>query len=214
MASKLRPAALGCRSHSGWAAVVGLGGSLKNPEVLDRRRVELADAAIRGSKQPYHFAEPMKVPDAEAFLERCTKSTAALAIAALQGAIGDLERRGYAAVVFGITLASGRALPELKAILASHALIHTAEGEFYREQLRSAARRSGLAVSEMRERELYDRASARLGIARAELEHRVAELGKKVGPPWSQDQKCAALAAWLALAGMQSGGHASGRQSA
>jgi len=34
-----------------------------------------------------------------------------------------------------------------------------------------------------------------------QLERRVADLGKPLGPPWSQDQKCAALAAWLALSG-------------
>jgi hypothetical protein len=31
------------------------------------------------------------------------------------------------------------------------------------------------------------------------LKHRITELGKPVGPPWSQDQKLAALAAWLSL---------------
>jgi hypothetical protein len=33
------------------------------------------------------------------------------------------------------------------------------------------------------------------------LQRRVAELGKPIGPPWTQDQKFAALVAWLALVG-------------
>lgn len=200
MPQPTRRAALGCRSHSGWAAIVALGGSVQSPEVLRRTRIEIADPAIRGSKQPYHFAEQMEFLQAETFLAQCAESTARLANDALRGILDSLNTRDYHAAAFGITLASGRALPDLKAILASHALIHTAEGEFYRDQLRSAARSCGLAVTQVKERELYDCAPNRLGLARADLERRVTELGKAIGPPWSQDQKCAALVAWLALA--------------
>ena len=192
-------AALGCRSHSGWAVMVALTGPLDSPQVVERRRIEIADASIRGSKQPFHAAEPMPFPAAEAFLKRCTDCTTELAIEALRTAIADLRTRGYQATNFGITLGSGRALPELKAILASHALIHTAEGEFYRDGLMRAAKNFRLNISGIKEKELYEQASARLRIPSAELERRVSELGKPLGPPWSQDQKHAALAAWLAL---------------
>jgi hypothetical protein len=33
----------------------------------------------------------------------------------------------------------------------------------------------------------------------SELERRVQEMGKPLGPPWTQDQKYAALVAWMAL---------------
>src|SRR5258708_3996478 len=49
-------AALGFRAHSGWAVGVVVTGSRSNLEVLERRRIEIADAAIPGSKQPYHAA--------------------------------------------------------------------------------------------------------------------------------------------------------------
>lgn len=200
MPQPIRSAALGCRAHSGWAAIVALGGSVRSPEVLRRTRIEIADPAIRGSKQPYHFAEQMEHRAAEAFLAQCAQSTTQLTNDALRGILDSLTARAYRPATFGITLASARPLPELKAILASHALIHTAEGEFYRDQLRSAARSFGLAVTQVKERELLDRASTRLGLPPAGLERHIIELGKSVGPPWSQDQKCAALVAWLALA--------------
>ena len=146
----------------------------------------------------------MSFSDAEAFLERCTHSTSRLATEALQGAIDDLRTRGYKPASFAITLGSGRALPALKSILASHALIHTAEGEFYRDELKKAAAHCGLALTSIKERELYEQASAHFRIPLDQLERRVADLGKPLGPPWSQDQKCAALVAWLALSGSRS----------
>ena len=196
-------AALGCRSHSGWAAVVALAGPADSPQVIDRRRIEICNAGLRGSKQPYHTAEPMPFSDAQAFLERCARSTLPLATDALQATIGEIQERGYKAAQFGITLASGRPLPTLKNILASHALIHTAEGEFYRTALTNAARQCGLAILTIKERELYERASAHFRISGEQLEQRVTGLGKPLGPPWSQDQKYAALIAWLALSGAE-----------
>ena len=205
MSRALPLAALGCRSHSGWAAVVALAGPAASPQVIDRRRIEICDTGLRGSKQPYHTAEPMPFADAQAFLERCAGRTSRLATDALQASIGDVHARGYQAAKFGITLASGRALPPLKNILASHALIHTAEGEFYRAALTNAARQCGLSIVSIKERELYERASAHFRISADQLEQRVTGLGKLLGPPWSQDQKYAALMAWLALSGAEIG---------
>ncbi len=100
----------------------------------------------------------------------------------------------------GITLGSGRALPALEKVLASHALIHTAEGEFYRNVVAEAGEHCGLPVLGVKEREIFERAASHLKVDAAELERRVAILGKPIGPPWTQDQKYAALVAWLALA--------------
>ena len=181
--------------------MVALAGPPDSPHVIDRRRIEIADTEIRGSKQPYHAAEPMDFPDAEAFLKRCARSTSRLAVHSLRSAIDDVRARGYQASDLGVTLGSGRPLPALKAILSSHALIHTAEGEFYREEMLKAGKRCGLSVLGVKERELFDRASLHFRMPLDELDRRVAELGKPLGPPWTQDQKCAALIAWLALSG-------------
>jgi hypothetical protein len=91
-------------------------------------------------------------------------------------------------------------LPGLRDVLASHALIHAAEGELFREVLREASRRCGLGVLEVKERDLEDLAAQALQGGAAEWRRRLAEWGKALGPPWTQDQKRAALGAWLALA--------------
>jgi hypothetical protein len=195
----VRRAALGLRAHSGWAALVALAGSSESAEVIDRRRIETADSSIRGSKQPFHAAEPLKQQDAEALIQKCTESTRRLSRDALKAAIGDLRAKGFEACACGVILGSGRSLPALEAILASHALLHTAEGEFYRQALVEAGEHCGLRVVGVKEREAYEQGAAQLGLSVAVLEKRVAELGRGIGPPWTQDQKYAALVGWMAL---------------
>jgi hypothetical protein len=196
-------AAIGLRAHSGWAALVALVGSSASPAVIFRRRIETADPAIRGSKQPFHAAESLKLPDAEALIKKCTESTRRLSRQALQTAIGDLRGKGYEVIGCGVILGSGRPLPALEAILASHALLHTAEGEFYRLALVEAGEHCGLAVAGVKEREAYEQAAAQLHISTDELQSRIAALGRGIGPPWTQDQKYAALVGWLALNGIE-----------
>jgi hypothetical protein len=196
----VRRAALGLRAHSGWAALVALAGSSESAMVVTRRRIETADPSIRGSKQPFHAAEPLKLQDAEALIMKCTESTRRLSREALQAAIGELRAKGFEVCGCGVILGSGRSLPALEAILASHALLHTAEGEFYRQALVEAGEHCGLRVVGVKERDAYEQGAARLGLSVVVLEKRIAELGRGIGPPWTQDQKYAALVAWLSLA--------------
>src|SRR5215831_4914551 len=127
-----RIAALGCRAHSGWAAIVVIAGTPDAPEVVSRRRIENADAGI---KQPYHAAEPLPFEEAKALIRTCTEGTRQLTRKAIRGLLDDMLEKGYKIAGCGVALGSGRTLPELKSILASHALLHTAEGEFYRHAL-------------------------------------------------------------------------------
>ena len=197
----LHCAALGFRAHSGWAAVVVLGGPASSPVVVDRRRIEIADPKIRGSKQPFHAAEPLDFKDAEKLIQRCTDSTRLLALNAVRAVLDDIQKKGYQVVGCGLLTGSGRPLPGLEAILASHPLLHAAEGEFFREALVCASERCGLPVTRVRERELLEHASVVLSLPADKMQRRIAELGQSIGPPWAQDQKQAALVAWLALAG-------------
>src|SRR5271167_3609190 len=90
-----RRASLGLRAHSGWAALVAVAGSAESGMVVIRRRIETADPNIRGSKQPFHTAEPLDLPDAEALIKTCTDSTRRLSRQALKTAIGDLREKGF-----------------------------------------------------------------------------------------------------------------------
>jgi len=98
-------------------------------------------------------------------------------------------------------LASGRALPPLEEILESHALIHTADGELFREALADACAQCKLPLQRVKEKKLLAEATHSLGQTEPTLVKQLAELGQTFDAPWTQDEKLATLAAWLALSG-------------
>jgi hypothetical protein len=181
--------ALGFRAHSGWAALIAIAGTIDAPRVLDRRRIIIADPEIPGSKQPYHAAAALPFPDAEALLRRAVASSRALAAEAISATVEALQARGHEVAACAVLTGSGKALPALDRVLASHALIHTAEGEMFREALRWAANECRLPVTALREKDLSASSLERIG-----------SLGRLIGPPWTQDQKHPAVAALTALA--------------
>lgn len=194
-------AAVGLRAHSGWAALVAVTGTPRSPEILLRRRIELADPEVPGSKQPYHAAEGKALAAAQKIVGRCAADARRLAGCAFEEALAELENGKHPAAACGLLLASGRPLPALEAILASHALIHTADGELFRDALTAAAQERGLPVTRIREKEIFPRAAAGLGIPEEEIARCLKDVGRLIGPPWTQDEKLAALVAWAALAG-------------
>lgn len=200
-----KAAAIGCRAHSGWAALVIVAGGVDAPKILDRRRIVIADPKLPGSKQPYHAAEKLPFPQAERLVTRCTERSRALARQELRAAVELARSGGHEVASCGILLASGRPLPDLAATLASHALIHTAEGELYRNVIADAIREMNLPVTGVKERELLARASAELRKSETELQSYLLQIGRQLGPPWTQDEKNATLAAWLALSAAKSG---------
>lgn len=165
--------------------------------LLARRRIELIDRD--SPKQPFHAAEGLPLRNAEAMVKRSTDCARRLALAALRSAISDLQTQGYTVVASGLLRSAARPLPALEEILESHALIHTAEGELFREALSYASEQCGVPVTSVKEREVFARASTALGMAGDELKRRLAELGRQLGPPWREDQKLATLVAWFAL---------------
>ena len=199
--------ALGLRVHSGWAALIALSGPLATPAVLARRRIELVDRDSPGGNQPFHAARGLPLDAARELVGRARDGATRMARGALAAAAGELRRQGAARIACGILQSSARPLPSLAAVLASHALVHTAEGELFRDALAEAAASEGVAALRalrIKERELLDRCTARLGIAPGGLERHLAELGRALGPPWRQDEKLATLAAWLSLASLVS----------
>ena len=191
--------ALGFRAHSGWTAAVAASGSPSKPIILERRRIETADARIVGSTQPYHAARELCVEEAETLIRQCQESSTLLAMRAVSAWAAQLRQNGLTVIGAGILFASGRPLPNLAAILRSHPLIHTAEGEFFRAALVTASERCALRVTKVKEREIWERATSVFRLPIADLQRRIGELGKSVGPPWRQDEKLASLAAWIAL---------------
>ena len=197
MTPRRGPAVLGLRAHSGWAALVAVGGSASSPQVLDRRRIEMADDPE--AKQPYHAAEELPLAKARALLDRFARQAQERAAADLGAALADLRADGYDVVGAIVLTASGKRLPGLESILASHALIHTADGEHFRDALAFAGKQHRVAVARIREKDLVAQAARCLGHSAPALQAAVTAWGKPLGPPWTQDQKLSALAAWLGL---------------
>jgi len=202
----MKSAAFGVRAHSGWAALVAVTGSVRAPEIPDRRRILLIDPSApaakvpgRGPEQPYHVARELKPEEAQAYLARSAKIASQVARAALEEAAETLRSRGFRITGCGILLASGRSLPPLEKILASHPLIHTAEGEFFRDAVREACREMGIAVTGVREREVFDLAAQKFRFSAAKIKRQMEDLRRSAGRPWTADQKNASLAAFLAL---------------
>jgi len=196
----MKQAAVGFRVHSGWSALVTV--SLENdaPRVVSRERVHLVETFIYKFRQPYHTAGRMPLEKARAFVEGSLAEAKRLAGSALRATQKELEKQGYELAGGALLLASGRTLPGLEGILQSHALIHTADGELFREALRCSSADCGMEMACIRERELLECGVKRLRTKRDRLLRRLTELGSAFGSPWTQDEKYAALAAWLVLA--------------
>jgi hypothetical protein len=194
----MKNAAIGFRVHSGWAAVVAVCVEKGEPVVLAKRRVQLVETFTYEFRQPYHTAEKMLLGQAREFIARMQTEARRLAYRAIRELESRTLEQGLKLTRCGLLLASGRPLPVLERILASHALIHTADGELFREALLHASTRCGLLGFTIKEKELLDRAGQLFRAKPNVLMRRVSELGRCFGAPWSQDEKFATLAAWLA----------------
>ena len=195
----MKRAALGFRAHSGWTALVAISLEEGSPAVLMRERPHLVKTFTYEFRQPYHTAEKRPSSEADGFISRVRTEARDLSYQAIHSAQTSLYKQGYELKCCGLLLASGRPLPDLPQILASHALIHAADGELFREALLHASRRCGVTSFTARESELVDRAVNALHLQTNDLRHHLISLGRSLGSPWSQDEKFAALVAWLSL---------------
>jgi hypothetical protein len=171
---------------------------MESPIVVERRRIEIADPKIAGSKQPYHAAKGLPLKGAEAFVSACAEASAQLAAEAVREAIANAKQKGYEVSTSCILTGSGRSIPALDKILASHPLLHTAEGELFRNAIARACLSQGLSVAAVKEKELIARRAKDLGIPGGLIEQHLQRMGKTLGAPWRQDEKYASLAAWIA----------------
>jgi hypothetical protein len=199
-AHTMKRAAIGVRMHSGWGALVAVSSSGDTVEIVERRRVAVIAPGAPGAMQPYHFAKNFDLAEAEKFIANCFAASTGIALTAVQSVVDALRARQYRVVGSAVVLASGRPLPQLSKILAAHPLLHTAEGEFFRGVFAKACAELALPVTGIRERDLEERAQTTFGKAAGRIQKQLSALGRALGPPWTMDQKTAALAALVALA--------------
>jgi hypothetical protein len=169
------------------------------PRVLLRQRIDLADPKIAGSSQLYHTAAQLSIEKATLFVQKCITATGEMAKRAVAAAMAEVSTMGYPVGGACVLGGSGRPSGDLASILASHPLIHTAEGEFYREALKTACKACGLIAALIPERELLRRAASVLQLPAEDVEKQISQMGKGIGPPWRKDEKLAALAGWMGL---------------
>jgi hypothetical protein len=195
----MKIATVGFRVHSGWASLIAVALEKNQPIILLRQRPHLVATFTYAYRQPYHTAEKMTLDEARTFLQQQRVEARRLALQAIRAAQTEVAQQGYKLSRAALLLASGRALPELPKILTSHSIIHTADGEFFREAILHACKRMKLTMNPIKERELLATASATLRRKPAALTKFLTNLGKPLGSPWTTDEKFATLAAWLAL---------------
>lgn len=180
------PVAIGFYARTGWTVMVAITRRGHGYHVVRRDDLDLTQG--HAPDQIFHAAAGLDPRAAEAFVGRsidAVRTVTGEAVARLCDEIGASS----VGVVIG-----DRPVPEsVSRILASHPLMHAAEGELYREALVDAAERAGrtpvavprsLIDSRLREPELADTIRA---------------LGVQVGVPWRKDHKRAAAVAILAV---------------
>src|SRR5436309_9145086 len=172
----MNDAAIGVRVHSGWGALVVVSGSPEAPEIVERRRVVIIDPQTPGAAQPFHFVESFAPEKAQKHISKCATASQAFALTATRDLLHHLHRCGYHVAGAAVLLSSGRELPELTRVLASHALIHTAEGEFFRTAFRKAFESEQIPVTGIRERDLALHSKTVLGTAAPKLQLKIANM--------------------------------------
>ena len=191
--------------------MVVIGGTPAEPSLLARSRVALMDEHDPLSKQPYHTVEFMCLEEATGRLDSYLSTATSMAHTSIQAQVQALEAGGIVLRHAGILESSGRKGGSLSSILASHALIHGADGDHFRNALAGAAGQQRLRLHRIRVRDIEAHAVERLRKPIGRLLKTVDELGRGVGPPWGADQKKAALLAWSLLADGRSALLADGR---
>jgi hypothetical protein len=147
--------------------------------VIERRHINLAGSGPPRTVQPYHAARGLDLPDAEKAIEHAASRARTLAVHAIHHALEE-----HNIVACGVGHDPTQKRPPLAKMLASHPLLHGAEGLLYRTAIADAAAECGFTVVAVQERDLRGR---------------VATIRRPQGPPWREDEKLATAAAMIAL---------------
>ena len=175
----MKRAALGVRMHSGWGVLVAISGDADSTEIVDRRRIVVTDAKhfrgqaalslcgrARASESPRNIL-PIVPRSPSAWLSQLSKAWSGN----WRGAIIMWWVPPY----FWHRV---RSLPCLSNILASHPLIHTAEGEFFRDAVKKACERLEIPVTAIRERDVDEQAKQTFGNTTNRMQRKISGLGK------------------------------------
>ena len=195
--TKTGGAAIGFTIKSGWAAVVVLTGSSADPTVASNARIELSDPDEPDQRQPYH-AGFGTARDNDATLARLLKGVRQYGRRSVDATLQAARAAGHDIARAGIVVGS---TVDPATIANEHIRIHALEGKLFRELVADAASASGIAYTIWRERDLYAAAASALDRSETDLKAGLAALKKSTSGAWRAEQKAAATAAWMLLAG-------------
>jgi uncharacterized protein GlcG (DUF336 family) len=186
--------ALGFRAYTGWAVAVAVVEKDGRLQLIERRRIPLLPAGL--PTEVYHAATRLGGEEARSLIQGAVEAAVAEAGAAVANLVGAVKPAGA-----GLVVKRGPPPDPPRHARMSHTGCHAAEGELYRYALLRGIEGAGLAAMLVPEAEMIELAYAVLGLGERDLNAALLELGKSLGPPWTEREKSAALAAWLALAG-------------
>jgi hypothetical protein len=200
----MKPVALGFRMHSGWGVLVAVSHDDDSVQVVARKRIVVMNSEMPGGNQPYHYAAELLsqgkgLAECEKYIANCRTVCESMAVSTVLDTVQELKKGQYRLAGAAVLTAAGRTLPSLADILASHPLIHTAEGEFYRNAVRKSCEHLKISVEAIGEREVEKHAKSTYGSEANRVQGSIAALGKSIGPPWTSDHKAATLGALLVL---------------
>jgi hypothetical protein len=193
-------ASVGLRARTGRTIAVVLVGSSDSPMVLQRRELSLVDPNLPATFQPYHEVMELPWKKAQVAVRKLADAVERMATKGLAQLILDLQADNYSVSGIGIVGAPERTLEKIG---SPHIRAHAAEGVLFRHVLEIAAKRNRIHQRTFAEHKFIDLAASELKFRVEDLERRLTELGRAVGRPWRADEKAAATAAWLALAGRE-----------
>ena len=129
----MKPVALGFRMHSGWGVLVAVSRYVDSVQVVARKRILVMNSEVPGGNQPYHYAaellsQGMGLAECEKYIATCRTVCESMVLSTLVDTLQELKKREYRLAAAAVLMAADRTLPSLADILASHPLLHTAEG--------------------------------------------------------------------------------------
>ena len=188
---------LGVRMHTGWAAVVAVSGSLDDLQIHCRCRIDLMPSGSSIPRFVYHAASEMQPAEAPQFIKSAVAEARMQSRGEFKKLAGTLPAKPDAC---GILTGSTKVPDDLDRILASHPLIHSAEGKLFCEAVSAAAGDCGIPVVTEPEKRIWTTLAAELGRSPDDVRAVLDAARARHGAPWGQDQKLATAAALLARA--------------
>ena len=192
---KRQPAALGFRVKSGWAAAVLLTDPVSSPELCDSDQINLSDPRLPETRQPYHAAMG-KLETDPAKINQRVSAVRTIAQQSMSTLLAGYRGKGYAITRAALVVGSQT---DPASIANPHIRAHALEGQLFRSVLEEALRAHSICVDIFIERNAYAQGATKLKESNENLRRVIQDFGRITPGPWREEQKLAALAAWLAL---------------